>query len=92
MLPYPAALLLEGAGPNGLALGPGQVFSSEGAWQCVSEALQILGGVGYVKDHPHERLLRDARILLIFEVCALLPAPPWAPASWRWPRLACVLT
>ncbi|KAM4820878.1 complex I assembly factor ACAD9, mitochondrial [Thomomys bottae] len=44
-----------------------KVFSSEGAWQCVSEALQILGGSGYMKDYPYERLLRDARILLIFE-------------------------
>ncbi|XP_036099263.1 complex I assembly factor ACAD9, mitochondrial isoform X2 [Molossus molossus] len=44
-----------------------KVFSSEGAWQCVSEALQVLGGTGYTKDYPHERLLRDARILLIFE-------------------------
>ncbi|XP_072798063.1 complex I assembly factor ACAD9, mitochondrial isoform X2 [Vicugna pacos] len=44
-----------------------KVFSSEGAWQCVSEALQILGGTGYMKDYPYERLLRDSRILLIFE-------------------------
>ncbi|XP_076972508.1 complex I assembly factor ACAD9, mitochondrial isoform X2 [Tamandua tetradactyla] len=44
-----------------------KVFSSEGAWQCVSEALQILGGSGYMRDYPYERLLRDARILLIFE-------------------------
>ncbi|XP_059017865.1 complex I assembly factor ACAD9, mitochondrial isoform X2 [Mustela nigripes] len=44
-----------------------QVFSSEGAWQCVSEALQILGGSGYMRDYPYERLLRDSRILLIFE-------------------------
>ncbi|XP_045760204.1 complex I assembly factor ACAD9, mitochondrial isoform X2 [Mirounga angustirostris] len=44
-----------------------KVFSSEGAWQCVSEALQILGGSGYVKDYPYERFLRDSRILLIFE-------------------------
>lgn len=44
-----------------------KVFSSEGAWQCVSEALQILGGSGYVRDYPYERMLRDARILLIFE-------------------------
>ncbi|KAM4800061.1 complex I assembly factor ACAD9, mitochondrial [Urocitellus parryii] len=44
-----------------------KVFSSEGAWQCVSEALQILGGSGYMKDYPYERMLRDARILLIFE-------------------------
>ncbi|XP_004454895.1 complex I assembly factor ACAD9, mitochondrial isoform X2 [Dasypus novemcinctus] len=44
-----------------------KVFSSEGAWQCVSEALQILGGAGYMKHYPYERLLRDAHILLIFE-------------------------
>ncbi|XP_032851702.2 complex I assembly factor ACAD9, mitochondrial isoform X3 [Tyto alba] len=44
-----------------------QVFSSEGAWTCVSEALQILGGLGYMKDYPYERYLRDARVLLIFE-------------------------
>ncbi|KAM5148171.1 complex I assembly factor ACAD9, mitochondrial [Mantella aurantiaca] len=44
-----------------------KVYSSEGAWQCVSEALQILGGLGYMKDYPYERYLRDSRILLIFE-------------------------
>ncbi|EHB09577.1 Acyl-CoA dehydrogenase family member 9, mitochondrial [Heterocephalus glaber] len=44
-----------------------KVFSSEGAWQCVSEALQILGGLGYMRDHPHERMLRDARALLFLE-------------------------
>nr|XP_017531429.2 complex I assembly factor ACAD9, mitochondrial isoform X1 [Manis javanica] len=44
-----------------------KVFSSEGAWQCVSEALQILGGSGYMRGFPYERVLRDARILLIFE-------------------------
>ncbi|XP_067399884.1 complex I assembly factor ACAD9, mitochondrial [Emydura macquarii macquarii] len=44
-----------------------KVFSSEGAWICVSEALQILGGLGYMKDYPYERYLRDSRILLIFE-------------------------
>ncbi|XP_053150349.1 complex I assembly factor ACAD9, mitochondrial isoform X2 [Hemicordylus capensis] len=44
-----------------------KVFSSEGAWTCVSEALQILGGLGYMTDYPYERYLRDCRILLIFE-------------------------
>ncbi|XP_053774508.1 complex I assembly factor ACAD9, mitochondrial isoform X2 [Desmodus rotundus] len=44
-----------------------KVFSSEGAWQCVSEALQILGDSGYMRDYPYERMLRDTRILLIFE-------------------------
>ncbi|XP_030615291.1 acyl-CoA dehydrogenase family member 9, mitochondrial isoform X2 [Delphinapterus leucas] len=44
-----------------------KVFSSEAAWQCVSEALQVLGGSGYMRDYPYERILRDSRILLIFE-------------------------
>uniref|UniRef100_W5N9H7 Complex I assembly factor ACAD9, mitochondrial n=1 Tax=Lepisosteus oculatus TaxID=7918 RepID=W5N9H7_LEPOC len=44
-----------------------KVFSSEGGWQCVSEALQVLGGLGYTKNFPYERYLRDCRILLIFE-------------------------
>ncbi|XP_010210141.1 PREDICTED: acyl-CoA dehydrogenase family member 9, mitochondrial [Tinamus guttatus] len=44
-----------------------KVFSSEGTWRCVSEALQILGGLGYMKEYPYERYLRDSRILLIFE-------------------------
>ncbi|XP_052492304.1 complex I assembly factor ACAD9, mitochondrial [Budorcas taxicolor] len=44
-----------------------KVFSSEGAWTCVSEALQVFGSSGYVRDHPYERFLRDSRILLIFE-------------------------
>ncbi|XP_012368023.1 acyl-CoA dehydrogenase family member 9, mitochondrial [Octodon degus] len=44
-----------------------KVFSSESAWHCVSEALQILGGAGYMRDHPHERMLRDSRALLLLE-------------------------
>ncbi|XP_064633148.1 complex I assembly factor ACAD9, mitochondrial-like [Lineus longissimus] len=44
-----------------------KVFSSEGAWECGSECLQILGGLGYMKDYPYERMLRDARIMTIFE-------------------------
>jgi len=45
-----------------------QVFSSEQTWLIVSDCLQILGGLGYMKDYPYERYLRDARILPIFEV------------------------
>lgn len=60
-------------------LGLWQVFSSECAWQCVSEALQILGGSGYMRDYPYERMLRDARILLIFEVSARHSAPHHPP-------------
>lgn len=44
-----------------------KIFSSEGSWICVSEALQVLGGLGFTKNYPYERYLRDCRILQIFE-------------------------
>lgn len=44
-----------------------KIFSSESAWKNCSEILQIFGGSGYMRDYPFERMLRDCRILLIFE-------------------------
>jgi acyl-CoA dehydrogenase family protein 9 len=44
-----------------------KVYGSETLWWVVNEALQIAAGIGYMKEYPYERLLRDARINLIFE-------------------------
>ncbi|KAJ9580258.1 hypothetical protein L9F63_004071 [Diploptera punctata] len=44
-----------------------KVYSSEGCWHAVSECLQILGVMGYMKDYPFERYLRDSRFMMIFE-------------------------
>lgn len=44
-----------------------KVFSSEIAWEAVDENLQIWGGMGYMKEYPFERWMRDARINRIFE-------------------------
>jgi acyl-CoA dehydrogenase family protein 9 len=44
-----------------------KVKASEAVWRVVNEALQIAGGMGYMKEYPYERYLRDARINLIFE-------------------------
>ncbi len=44
-----------------------KVYGSETCWQVVNETLQIAGAVGYMADYPYERLLRDARINLVFE-------------------------
>jgi acyl-CoA dehydrogenase len=42
-------------------------FASEAALQVASEALQVCGGYGYSKMFPLEKLLRDARVLTIYE-------------------------
>jgi acyl-CoA dehydrogenase family protein 9 len=44
-----------------------KVYGSEMLWRVVNESLQIAAGMGYMKEFPYERLLRDARINLIFE-------------------------
>ncbi len=44
-----------------------KVFASEALWRTVNEAMQIAGGIGYSKEYPYERALRDSRINLIFE-------------------------
>jgi acyl-CoA dehydrogenase family protein 9 len=44
-----------------------KVMGSETAWRVANESLQIAAGIGYMSDYPYERLLRDARIFMIFE-------------------------
>ncbi len=41
-------------------------FSTEVAWQVVNYAMQILGGIGYTTVFPVERMLRDARLGMIW--------------------------
>jgi alkylation response protein AidB-like acyl-CoA dehydrogenase len=45
----------------------GKVFASEALWRTADEALQIAGGNGYMREFPYERVVRDARIMRIFE-------------------------
>lgn len=44
-----------------------KVFGSESAWAVTDEAIQILGGMGYMRDCGLERVIRDLRIFRIFE-------------------------
>lgn len=44
-----------------------KVYCSEKLWETVDKALQIAAGNGYMKEYPYERMMRDARINLIFE-------------------------
>lgn len=44
-----------------------KIFASEAAWYCCDEAIQIMGGMGFMKETGLERVLRDLRIFRIFE-------------------------
>jgi acyl-CoA dehydrogenase len=41
--------------------------SADTAMQVATDAVQIFGGYGYTKDYPVEKLMRDAKLLQIYE-------------------------
>lgn len=44
-----------------------KLFATDAAMRVTTDAVQILGGAGYVNDHPVERMMRDAKVTQIFE-------------------------
>jgi alkylation response protein AidB-like acyl-CoA dehydrogenase len=44
-----------------------KLFASDNAMWVTTEAVQVLGGYGYVSDYPVERMMRDAKITQIYE-------------------------
>jgi len=44
-----------------------KIFASEAAWTVTDECIQIMGGMGFMKDSGIERVMRDLRIFRIFE-------------------------
>ncbi|GHC71428.1 acyl-CoA dehydrogenase [Nocardiopsis terrae] len=42
-------------------------YASDAAMEITTDAVQLLGGAGYVKDFPLERMMRDAKITQIYE-------------------------
>jgi alkylation response protein AidB-like acyl-CoA dehydrogenase len=44
-----------------------KVFASDAAMKVTVDAVQICGGSGYMKDYPVEKMMRDAKILQIYE-------------------------
>src|SRR3954468_12882200 len=44
-----------------------KLFASDAAMEVTVDAVQVLGGYGYVNDYPVERMMRDAKITQIYE-------------------------
>merc|ERR1719411_2444117 len=62
-----SGIMDSGAGDYQLEAAISKVFASDGAWFVTDEAIQILGGMGYMKDCGVEKVMRDLRIFRIFE-------------------------
>lgn len=61
------AEMIDKGMPLGTLASSNKLFASEGAVRVANTAMQVLGGYGYMREYPVEKLLRDARIFPIFE-------------------------
>jgi len=63
-----AAARLRDAGKRyGTEAAKAKLFATDTAMRVTTEAVQVLGGAGYVRDHPVERWMREAKLLQIVE-------------------------
>jgi alkylation response protein AidB-like acyl-CoA dehydrogenase len=67
LLVYEAAWMKDQKMPHGEAGARAKLYASQVANEVAYEAVQVLGGRGYMKDHPVERYYRDARVTEIYE-------------------------
>lgn len=44
-----------------------KLFASDVAMKVTTDAVQIMGGSGYMRDYPVEKMMRDAKITQIYE-------------------------
>jgi len=66
-LTYHAAWLQDQGRPFGKEAAMAKLFCSELSMRATTQAVQILGGVGYTQDYPVERMMRDAKVCEIGE-------------------------
>ena len=62
-----AARLRDAGRPYGPQASMSKLFCTDTAMRVATDAVQVLGGYGYVEDFPAERYLREAKIMQIFE-------------------------
>ncbi|MBN1222407.1 MAG: acyl-CoA dehydrogenase family protein [Candidatus Aminicenantes bacterium] len=67
LLSWQAAWLLDEGKPCGKESSMAKAFGSDVAMRTTIEAIQLCGGYGYMRDYPLEKLMRDAKLLQIYE-------------------------
>lgn len=67
LLTYKAAWLLDNGLPNTQVASMAKAYASDSCMQITTDAVQIYGGYGYSKEYPVEKLMRDAKLIQIYE-------------------------
>jgi acyl-CoA dehydrogenase len=67
MLTYKAAWMCDQGIKNTEIASYAKAFASDSCMQITTDAVQIYGGYGYSKEYPVEKLMRDAKLIQIYE-------------------------
>ncbi len=67
LLTWQSAVLLDQGKRNTLASSHAKRFSADSAMEVTVDAVQVYGGYGFIKDYPVEKLMRDAKIMQLYE-------------------------
>jgi len=67
LLTWKSAYLLDQGQRNTLVSSHAKRFAADAAMKVTTDAVQIYGGYGFIKDYPVEKLFRDAKIMQLYE-------------------------
>ena len=67
LLTWQSAVLLDQGRRNTLQSSHAKRFAGDTAMKVTTDAVQIYGGYGFIKDYPVEKLMRDAKIMQLYE-------------------------
>jgi alkylation response protein AidB-like acyl-CoA dehydrogenase len=67
LLVYQAAYKMDTGADAGMYAAMAKCFATDAAMAVTTDAVQVLGGAGYVRDYPVERYMRDVKVGQIFE-------------------------
>ena len=66
-LAYHAAWLFDQGRPNAMESAMAKAFCADAVMEITTNAVQIFGGYGYMREYPVEKLMRDAKVVQIYE-------------------------
>lgn len=67
LLTWRVADLIDRGRPFATESSVAKLYASEAAVRCANNALQVFGGYGYIDEYPAGKLLRDARVMTLYE-------------------------
>jgi acyl-CoA dehydrogenase len=67
LLTWKSAVMLDNGERNTLISSHAKRFAADAAMKVATEAVQVYGGYGFIKDYPVEKLFRDAKIMQLYE-------------------------